>query len=177
MCIPIHHLALQGGKESKFRSFKKAVEAKQRIELEWQEKTKEKFAAGAEEKQLVAQHKERKRLDMLDQLKAGGGPFTDAEQVQEYLNKPDLTEKEKQARLKKDLQFARESSTTLPSVDPLFRIQVTLPNKRRRDKTSTEFGGSLMAFLGKKAKSAAMEYNLFKSSLRKFSSEADGNNN
>ena len=124
---------LQGGKESKFRSFKKAVEAKQRLELEWQQKTKEKFAAGAEEKQLVAQQKERKRLDMLDQLKAGGGPFTDADQVQEYLGKLGLSEKEKQARLKKELQFAREISTTLPSVDSLFRIQVTLPNKRRQN--------------------------------------------
>ena len=125
----------------------------------------------------MAQQKERKRLDMLDQLSAGGCPFTDAVQVQEYLAMPGLSEKEKQARLKKELQFARESSTTLPSVDPLFRIQVTLPNKRRRDKTAKEFGESLMAFLGKKAESAAMEYNLFKSSLRKFSSESDGNNN
>ena len=168
---------LQGGKKSNFRSFKAAVEAKQRIELEWQQKTKEKFAAGAEEKQLVAQLKERKRLDMMDQLKAGGGPFTDAEQVQEYLDRPGQSEKEKQARLKKELQFARESSTTLPSVDPLFRIQVTLPNKKRRDKTASEFGESLMAFLGKKAESAAMEYNLFKSSLRKFSQDSDSNNN
>ena len=62
---------------------------------------------------------------------ASGGPFTDAVQVQEAMS--GLSEKEKQARLKKELQFAREICTTLPSVDPLFRIQVTLPNKRRQN--------------------------------------------
>ena len=81
-----------------------------------------------------------------------------------------IPEKEKKKRLKKELQFARESSTTLPSTDPLFRIQVTLPNKKRRDKTTMEFVDSLMSFLGKKAESTAMEYNLFKTSLQKFSS-------
>ena len=77
----------------------------------------------------MAQQKERKRLDMLDQLNA----FTDAVQAQEYLAMPGLSEKEKQVRLKKELQFARKISTTLPSVDPLFRIQVTLLNKRRQN--------------------------------------------
>ena len=84
-----------------------------------------------------------------------------------------LRDKEKQQRLKKEMrstlpflllpqqqrlkemQFARESSTTLPSVDSQFRIQVALPNNRRRDKTSKEFGDSLIAFQGKMAESAA----------------------
>lgn len=169
---------LREGRESEFRSFKLQVARKQDVELEWKERTREKFAEGAGERQLVAQAKERKRLDLLDllMLKAGGGPFTDADQVQAYLDRPGLGEKEKQQRMKKELQFARESSTNLPSVDPLFRIQVTLPNNRRRDKTAKEFGDFLMALLGKKAESAAMEYNLFRSSLRKFNPESDGNN-
>lgn len=166
---------LREGKESEFRSFKLQVARKQEVELEWKERIK-KFAEGAGERQLVAQAKERKRLDLLDLLKAGGGPFTDAEQVQAYLDRPGLVEKEKQQRMKKELQFARVSSTTLLSVDPLFQIQVTLPNNRRRDKTAKEFGDSLMAFLGKMAESAAMEYNLFRSSLRNFNPESDGNN-
>ena len=78
----------------------------------------------------MAQQKERKRLDMLDQLR---NAFIDAVQAQEYLAMPGLSEKEKQVRLKKELQFAREICTTLPSVDPLFRIQVTLPNKMRQN--------------------------------------------
>ena len=69
---------LRDGKESKFRSFKSEEEAKRRLELEWQAKMKEKFAAGAEEKQIVAQTKERKGLKLLEDLKESGGPFTDA---------------------------------------------------------------------------------------------------
>ena len=78
--------------------------------------------------------------------------------------------------MKKETHFARESSPILPSVDSLFRIQVSLPNKRRRDKTSKEIGDYPMAFLGKLAESAAMEYSLFRSSLRKFNPESDDNN-
>ena len=56
-----------------------------------------------------------------------GGPFTNAEEVEEYLK--GITgdrEKDKplQRRMKKEVQFARDSSTILPRVDPLFKIQV-----------------------------------------------------
>ena len=42
-----------------------------------------------------------------------------------------------------ELQFARDSSVTLPKSDPLFEIMVILPNKKRRDKTANEFGEAL----------------------------------
>ena len=32
--------------------------------------------------------------------------------------------------MKKEVKFARDSSTTLPRVDPLFKIQVTMKNKK-----------------------------------------------
>ena len=64
----------------------------------------------------------------------------------------------------------------MPSSDTLCSSQVKLPNKKRRDKNSEEFGASLMTFLGKKADDNVMDYNLFKSSLRKYSN-SDGNNN
>ena len=38
----------------------------------------------------------------------------------------------------------------LGCMDPLFKIQITQANKRRRDKTAIEFGESLMVYLGKK---------------------------
>ena len=45
--------------------------------------------------------------------------------MEEFLAR-DIPEKEKQARMKKEVQFARDSSTTLPRVDSLFKIQVSL---------------------------------------------------
>ena len=158
---------LRKGDLSSFRSFKKETEKRMNIELEWKKEMKAKFAAGADSKQVIAQTKERKRLDMMDKLKALGGPFTNADNVEDYLTS-ELHTKEKQARLKLEIQFARESSTTLPSVDQLFKIQVTMPNKKRRDKNAEEFGEALKTFLGKKSDQADMDYKLFKESLNKF---------
>ena len=50
----------------------------------------------------------------------------------------------------------------------VFRIQVTMPNKKRRDKTANEFGESLMVYLGKKSDKAVIEYKKFKEALEKF---------
>ena len=69
---------------------------------------------------------ERKRLDKLDKLKKLGGPFTDADEVMVYVGDPEITEKEKKVRMKMELQFARDSSTTLPKADPLFRVACSL---------------------------------------------------
>ena len=124
---------------------------------------------GYSEKQIIGQNKERKRLDMMEALKAADGPFTDAGSVQKYLDNDKIGDKEKQSRLKLELRFARESSTTLPQADQVFRIQVTMPNKKRRDKTVNEFGESLMVYLGKKSDKAVIEYTKFKESLEKFS--------
>lgn len=163
---------LREGRETRvFRTFKKEAAAKREVELAWSEKMKEKIKQGYSEKQVVGQTKERKRLDMLEALKEAGGPFTDAAAVQAYLDleNVEMNAKKKQSRLKLELRFARESSTTLPQADPIFRIQVTLPSKKRRDKTASEFGESLMVFLGKKSDKSVIEYTKFKESLEKFS--------
>ena len=150
--------------QTPMKSFREAALANREIELSWSSRMKEKFAEGADEKQVIAQMKERKRLDMLEELKSMGGPFTNLQEVEVYLKGSDVDKK----RLKKELQFARDSSVTLPRVDPLFRVQVTLPNKQRRDKTATEFGESLMVYLGKKGSRSNLEYQNFKQSLEKF---------
>ena len=125
---------------------------------------KEKFRQRANEQQIVAQARERKRLDVMAKLKASVGPFTSAEEVEAYL-KTDVNIKAKQQRTKMELQFARHSSTMLPKVDPIFRVQVTMLNQKRRDTSAEEFGESLMVFLGKKEEKAILEYDSFVSSL------------
>ena len=81
-----------------------------------------------------------------------------------------IDEESKQKRLKLEVKFARDSSTTLPKVDKLFKIQITLPNKKRRDKNAYEFSESLMAFLGRKSSKSVIGYSVFKESLEKCSS-------
>ena len=75
--------------------------------------------------------------------------------------------KAEQKRLKMEIQFARESSTLLPSVDPLFKIMVKQPNGKRRMKTAIEFGEDLASFLGKKSDRTILEYRNFQDSLDK----------
>ena len=70
--------------------------------------------------------------------------------------------------MKLEVQFARESLTTLPSVETVFRIQIFLPDKKRRQKTPVEFGLSLKIFLGMKADRTNMQYTVFKESLTMF---------
>ena len=153
-----------------FRSFKQETLARRELELKWSEKMKEKFKAGADLKQMNAMNKEKKRLEMLEVLKEGGGPFTEAEQVEKYIADKDIDEKKKQKHMKMEVQFARDSSTTLPKQDPLFKIQKVLPNKKRRDKTVNEFSESLIAFLGRRSERIQMDYSVFKNSLHKMSS-------
>ena len=57
------------------------------------------------------------------------------------------------------------ASSTLPQADQVFRIQVTMHNKKRRDKPVNEFGESLIVYLGKKSDKAVIEYNKFKDAL------------
>ena len=159
----------KAGKKSSFRSFKQETLARREVDLAWSEKMKEKFKEHAEVKQINSMAKERKRLEKLDKLKRLGGPFTDADEVKVYVADDDVTEKEKKVRMKMELQFARDSSTTLPKTDPLFRVMITLPNKKKRDKTAEEFGEAMMAFLGKQSDQIYMDYTVFQRSLEKLS--------
>ncbi|KAI8490401.1 hypothetical protein Bbelb_316690 [Branchiostoma belcheri] len=118
----------------------------------------------------MAQRNERKRLDMLDKLKACGGPYTDSCEVEKFLVNEKLGDMDKQQRMKLKFQFARESTTLLPKVDPIFRIQVTLPNGKRRTKTAQEFGEVLMSFLGRRSDRTILWYNNFQESLDKLTS-------
>ena len=124
---------LRSGQTPSFRGFKAAALAKRELQLLWSDQMKKRFSEGADERREVALKQERKRLDMLDNLKASGGPFTNAEEVSSYMADDNLglNTKAKQRRLKLEIQFARESTTLLPKVDPIFRIQKTLPTAGR----------------------------------------------
>ena len=144
------------------------------LKLTWNKSIEEKFASGASENQALAATKERKRLDLLHKLKAEGGSFTCAEEVNDYmLSKKSALNKRKQKKL--EIQFLRDSSTHLPKTDPLFRIYLSLPNKKRRDKTPQEFSVALKAILGEKSDSSkSVSLDNFRVTLRRsLSSMAD----
>ena len=65
-----------------------------------------------------------------------------------------------------EVQYAQESSTSLPKADSLFRIMVSIPGKKRRDKTAEEFGIALKALYGKRAGKSTISLDSLKQSMR-----------
>ena len=159
--------SLRENKPSDFRGYKEELEKVKELKLNWSKAMAEKQTKGSDEKQEVAKQKEAKRLDTLDFLKSEGGPFTDEREVEEYLSRDDIEEKQKVKRMKVELQNARDSSTLLPKTDPIFRIQVTVPETgKRRQKTPEEFGETLRTLLGRRSNRTTMEYTSFKTTLQ-----------
>ena len=103
---------LRDGQIPFFRGFKAAAQAKREVELNWSKLMKAKFEGGVDQKQEMAQRKERKRLDMLYILKSRGGPFTDSGEVERFLVDESLSNNAKLQRMKLEVQFARESTST-----------------------------------------------------------------
>ena len=115
---------LRNGTTPSFRGYKEAADKKRELELFWTRSMKERMRNGSDEKREEALVQERKRIVSLQKLKEQGGPFTSAEEVDAYLS--DLDEnnkKEKQKRMKLEISYARDTSTLLPKVDPLFKIR------------------------------------------------------
>ena len=158
---------IRSGSTSSFRSYRKAAKDKRELELFWTETMKERMRKGSDEKREIALIQERKKLSMLEELKECGGPFTSAEEVDVFLANTTQDEKKKKKRMKVEIQYARDTSTLLPKVDPLFRIRMTMANGKQRDKTSTEFGGAMKVLLGKKEDRKSLEYSKFQESLEK----------
>ena len=156
---------IRSGSTSSFRSYRQAAKDKRELELFWTETMKERMKRGSDERRETALIQERKKLSMLEELKEGGGPFTSAEEVGAFLDDTTRDEKKKKKRMKLEIQYARDTSTLLPKVDPLFRIRKTMANGKQRDKTSTEFGGAMKVLLGKKEDRKGLEYSKFKESL------------
>ena len=158
---------IRSGSTSSFRSYRKAAKDKRELELFWTETMKERMRKGSDEKREIALIQERKKLSMLEELKECGGPFTSAEEVDVFLSNTTQDEKKKKKRMKVEIQYARDTSTLLPKVDPLFRIRMTMANGKQRDKTSTEFGGAMKVLLGKKEDRKSLDYSKFQESLDK----------
>ena len=157
---------MRDDKPSNFRSFKDELEKVKELKLFWSDRMKAAQEKGSDEKQEVAKKKEEKRLDTLDFLKSKGGPFTDEREVDDYLARRDEQEKDKVKRMKLELQFARDSSTLLPKTDPIYRIQITVPETgKRRQKNPVEFGAAMKSLLGKRSNKTTMDYSNFQNIL------------
>ena len=170
--------SLREDSDVSFRKFKKEAAAMDDLKLQWSSKMKKRFDQKLSEKEVAAAKQDEKRLNLLEELKRDGGPFTNSEEVVDFIKissceitsendvkKKENLKKDLKKRMKNEMVFARDSSKCLPKKDLLFRIQVTLPNKKRRDKTPEEFAEALKVLLGKKADRSQVSLGTFKKSL------------
>ena len=157
---------LRNDQTPSFRGYKEAAMAKRELELSWTASMKLRVKKGSDEKREAAMVQERKKLGSLEKLKEMGGPFTSADEVDAYL--ADLGKnnmKEKQRRMKLEVQYARDTSTLLPKADPLFKIMKMDVKGNQRDKNALEFGEALVVFLRRRGDRKSMEYTTFQECL------------
>ena len=119
-----------------------------KIKFQWIERQKELQTYGLTKKEADLLKIENRKLNILDKLKSQGGPFTSDEQVQKYLDNSKDSTKEKLSRMKDEVTYARDTCSSLPKSNPIFRIMKTQGTTRRM-LTSEEFGNNLKALLGK----------------------------
>ena len=146
----------------KFRKMGPVVKIIENIHSEWSEKQESLREAGLTKKQAKKHHVDQRKLDILDRLKQVGGPFTHAEEIDTYLCLRNVDAKHKQKRLRDEITYARDTSSSLPRAHELFKImQVDQRTKRRRVKSAEEFAINLRTLLGKSSQRSSVSIDDF----------------
>ena len=90
-------------------------------------------------------------LDPLSTLKKVNGPFTRSADVKLYIDNPDIPAKEKSKRMKMEVQYARDTSLSLPKGSSVFAIMKKKEDGTgNRQLTSDEFAQNVIRLLEKK---------------------------
>lgn len=88
----------------------------------WTVKQEELRKKGLEDKEIANLAVDKRRNQDLDKLKAMGGPFTSAAEVDQYTSSTDVDESDKVQRLYMEIRYARDTSLSLPKTSDLFRL-------------------------------------------------------
>ena len=154
---------------SEFRKMGPVVKAIEKINSEWTAKQDELRRAGCLKKEAQKLHVDQRKLDILERLKAAGGPFSNSEQVEVFVNQVKDTKKERklaQKRLREEVTYARDTSVSLPRAHLLFKMFGKDPStNKRRLKTVEEFAQSLKVLLGNASERATVTLDDFQRAL------------
>ena len=163
------NLCDQDGEKDKFRKMNSVVKAIEKVQSDWkclQDELKESRLSAKETRTL---HVENRKLGILEFLKSAGGPFTDASDIDRYLES-EKDQTKAQNRLKKEVQYARDTSRSLPRTSHLFKIMSQdSTTKRRRTKTAVEFAVNLKSLLQRSSKQSEVTMTEFRLAVTKHS--------
>lgn len=143
----IHSQQFTDLSEKSFRLYKDELKKVESLRFEWSKRQQELLKLGLSEKQAQMLQKENKKNANLRFLKTHGGPLSSEEEVETFM-KTDFTEKEKQNRLKAEIQYCRDTCISLQRDNAMFKIMNVVGNKRST-KSAIEFAENLKRFHGK----------------------------
>ena len=134
----------EGFRASSARKVKAIKEIKEQWN-DWQAKLETAGLSTKESMQLAKENRQRKVLNILNK---DGGPFTGAEEIDEYMESK-IADQIKQQRMKNDVTYTRDSTRSISAAVTLFRIMKTDPiTKKRITFTACEFAENLKIVLG-----------------------------
>lgn len=111
----------------KFRDLTKKDGKLVAIWKSWKESQDKLEEQGLTVKEVQNELTDKKRNADLDKLKAIGGPFTKAEEVDEFVNS-EVEDKVKVDRLYIEVRYCKNTSLSLPKASPLFRLKEKYKN-------------------------------------------------
>jgi hypothetical protein len=149
-------MIIQGTKELRekygnFREFGQAVKRVKDIKLNWANKQETLAGKKIDQKQAESLKVEGRVLKQLEELKICGGPFTSCSEIDNYLARNDLTDQTIKRRMKMEVQYARDTSRSIPRSNPVFKIRATVKKgQKSHELSSLEFGENLKSLIAKK---------------------------
>ena len=135
-----------------FREYAEEAAKIKKMKLDWKLKQDTMAEKKMSAKEIMSMKIEARVLAQLKELKKQGGPFTSEEEVTAYISDESIDEDLKSRRLKMEVQYARDTSISLPKSSSVFRImKKKQPNaKGNTQLTALEFSENLTKLLTKK---------------------------
>ena len=153
------------------RMSNKTVQNIRVLKAQWSERQLTLKQAGLTSKEAQRLHVEVRKLNILEQLRNEGGPFTSTEEVDEYLQNADIAVDTKAKRMRKEVTYARDSCVSLPKTHKMFKIFDT-SFKPRRLLTPQQFGENLKILLGKRAGRTYVTIQEFRDAISNINNQA-----
>ena len=130
------------------------------ILAKWEEEQKALQKKGMDAKDLANLAVDIQRNTDLKELVKVGGPFLVAEDVSRYVDDPNISDAQKNARLYTEVRYARNTSLSLPKSSDVFRLK-----KKYKNLSTQEYSSNLKTYLNKVRCKVNMDYNDFQSAL------------
>ena len=89
---------------------------------EWSAKQESLPIPGLSKKEALKLHVDQRKFAILSRLKQDGGPFSNAEEVETFMEDHKEDKAQAQKRMRDEITYARDTSTSLPRQHHLFKI-------------------------------------------------------